>query len=383
MTEKSKQEYYARLSELSNKACDVIEDVFEALGIQFYKGTNYICGPCPVHRGDNQQAWVFYPEGHTVRGVWHCYTRGCHEKGRYLNHLIQGILASNSNEEITPQMATHWLLRFFGLDHIRDVVLPDKFVLDKRRQHTRDHYFNRSQTSYDSKDLITRRQARERIAIPSQYYLGRRYTEEILNRYDVGDYTNRVIVPVYDPQYKFVIGSTSRSIFLQCPKCKLWHHQNTRCPDGSRFGDLVHASKWFNNKFDKANSLYNLWHPETRQALKKNGKAILVEGPGDVWRIEEANIHISLGMYGIELSDTQIMLLYENYVNEIVLLADPDRAGEHALKILIEKIRKEFNYLKGILPNKDPGDLTIPEVHDIQLVDFKGRPVTTLKEYCQ
>ena len=388
----SKQEYYARLSEMTDRACDIIDEMFDSLGIKYFKGRQYICGPCPIHQGNNQQAWVFYPEGHTARGIWHCYTRGCHSKGKNLVNLIQGILNTQNNHEVTFNMAVEWIVKFLGYESIHEIPLPDQFVLDKRRQHTRDYYFSRIQQtdSGGTNSKLTRWQARDKLQLPSQYYVGRGYSKKILDRYDVGEAGNRVVVPVYDIDYKYIIGSTSRSLYPQCNKCHLWHDPKESCPLDKDFGAKVRACKWFNNNFEKSESLYNLWHESTKTAIANRGRLILVEGPGDVWRLEEAGIHNSVALYGVELSDSQIMLLYEHYVNEIAFLIDADSAGKHATELLAERLKKEFNFRWGKLPvgesttsPKDVGEIEAMNISNIQLINYKKRPCMTIKEYSQ
>jgi len=377
-----KATFRARLNELSDRGCDVVDEIFDHFGITYHKGNQYYFGPCPVHNGKNRQAWVFYPHGHTVRGIWHCYSNGCHEKfGRNFINLIQGILTNQHGNKVDFGTTLRWILEFLGFQRIDDIPLPDGFIADRRLQQTRDYYFN-IETNGKQKGL-SRWEAREKINIASPYYLGRGFSEEILDKYDVGDISDRVVVPIYDPDYKFVIGSTSRSLHERCIKCKLWHNPKSKCPSDSNFTELINSSKWFNNNFEKSFSLYNLWHKSTKDAIRNTGRVILVEGPGDVWKLEEAGIHNGLALYGVELSDPQLMLLYENYVTEIVLLTDADDAGQHAIKILKEKLSREFTCYSGRLSAKDVGDTELDGISKIKLYNFKNKEVMSLEEYCK
>ena len=58
-----------------------------------------------------------------------------------------------------------------------------------------------------------------------------------LNKYDVGLCTNpqrpmynRVVAPIYDTEYKTMVGCTGRSIFEACPKCGTYHNPQRDCP---------------------------------------------------------------------------------------------------------------------------------------------------------
>jgi 5S rRNA maturation endonuclease (ribonuclease M5) len=317
-----------------------------------------------------------------VRGYWNCYTKGCHKKhGSNLVGFIKGVLTNQQHKDITSKDAINWLVEFNGFTQLDEIPLPDNFILDRRRQTIRDYYFNGNQDNHSKKKLLNKWQARQKIKVPSQYYLKRGYSKEILERYDVGEAGDRVVVPVYNMEYEGVIGSTSRSIHDQCTQCKLWHSPAEQCPSKKKFGEFIHAAKWFNKNFDKGNSLYNLWHNQTKKAIEKHGRVIIVEGPGDIWKLEEAGIHNCVAMYGVELSDSQTMLLYEHFVHQVALLLDNDKAGKYAIDILQDRLKREFMLFTGDYASKDIGETNSEDINSIQLIDNKSRPYMTLKEF--
>lgn len=60
---------YDLIEELKDMACASIEELLTSLDVDFRQNGKMLCGPCPVHGGDNLSAWNLYPEGDEVRGV--------------------------------------------------------------------------------------------------------------------------------------------------------------------------------------------------------------------------------------------------------------------------------------------------------------------------
>jgi DNA primase len=87
----------------------------------------------------------------------------------------------------------------------------------------------------------------------------------------------------------------------------------------------------------------------------------LVEGPGDVWRLEEAGIQNSVAMFGVNLTDEQAILLECSGAMTVVLAEDNDAAGEIAINELKDQLRG-YN-LKVYKPSaKDVGEMTIADL---------------------
>lgn len=147
---------------------------------------------------------------------------------------------------------------------------------------------------------VVRKSVREKLTIPATYYLKRGYKPDILDKYDVGmcatqgkEMFGRIVVPVYDDNYKYMIGCLGRSIHEKCPKCNKCHSSNRNCPSNPI--EELWASKWKNSKNFKAeNYLYNFWF--SKQHIKESKTVVIVEGQGDVWRLEEAGVNCSVGV---------------------------------------------------------------------------------------
>jgi len=113
-------------------------------------------------------------------------------------------------------------------------------------------------------------------------------------------------------------------------------------------------SKWTNSKgFESRYSLYNLWN--AAQYIKRSNIAIIVEGPADVWRLEEAGIHNSVAIFGVDLSEPQLALLDANCVFKIVVLFDNDEGGIEGRK-RVNKMLKRTHQVLHYCVDTDVGD---------------------------
>jgi DNA primase len=151
------------------------------------------------------------------------------------------------------------------------------------------------------KELVT-----SSLQIPAEYFVSRGFTTEILKKYDVGLCTTpnremymRATAPIYDPTHDYVIGCTGRSIFDSCAICESYHNPIKACPPEK---DRWKHCKWRHNYGFKGEfHLYNYWF--AKEFIRQTGIAIIVEGPADVWRLEEAGIHNAVATFGAHLTE--------------------------------------------------------------------------------
>ena len=187
---------------------------------------------------------------------------------------------------------------------------------------------------------ISRNQIRSSLEIPSKYYIDRGYSSSILKEYDVGLCTrtgapmyNRIVVPIYDENHKYMVGCTARAtVEGQTPK-------------------------WLHSKgFDADSYLYNYW--KAKDYIKESGTVILVEGPGDVWKLEENGIHNSVAMFGTYLSESQKDLLDILGTMSLVVLTDNDEAGKMGAETIFHQCNKTYRiYLPKHSSFNDIGDM--------------------------
>jgi 5S rRNA maturation endonuclease (ribonuclease M5) len=210
---------------------------------------------------------------------------------------------------------------------------------------------------------VPRENIRNHLQIPSPYYIERGYKAETLDCFDVGLCNNpnkenfgRTIVPVYEENGKYMVGCSARSPYNKCDTCGLFHSPTEKCPDTcnrKRFEKWLHTG-------NMASYLYNWWNART--SIRDRGTAILVEGPGDVWRLVESGITNAVAMFGSSLSEEQEILLERSGATRIAVITDNDAAGEMCRTTIKNKLDR-FYKLKFIIPSaKDVGELTIEQV---------------------
>lgn len=329
------------------------EEILDKLNIEYSIVKNRLAMKCPVHGGDDEDKCCIFKSGETSSNNWVCWSNNCHTKyGRDLIGFIRDVLSFRLGKEVD---------RGYVYREFKD-ILSGKMV------------------SYTKKDIVTNAfQVKEKkinkeidrslvvnsLKIPSVYYLNRGYSKEILKEYDIGECLSvgkpmylRATVPVYNDNNKS-IGCTGRSIQPECPKCNYYHYENIPCPSNKM--EKYRHSKWINSEgFFKSSILYNL--SKRKNIICETGTIILVEGPGDVWRLEEAGIHNSVAMFGVFLSESQLDLLLELSITNLVVMTDLDKAGSGVLESVYKKCGRMFNIHRIKPSQKDVGDMPVKDV---------------------
>jgi len=201
--------------------------------------------------------------------------------------------------------------------------------------------------------------------------MGRGYSAAILNKFDVGychdtnrSYFDRVITPFYDDNGEYMVGYTGRNRYALCKQCNLYHNPNVRCPITKQ--DKAGCSKWKHGSgFSVESYLYNFWN--AKQHIENTNVAILVEGPGDVWRIEEAGIYTSLALLGAKLSPGQKYILETSGTIDLIIATDNDEAGNKAARSITNECSALFNIHRLEYPTHDPGKMNVEQVKEALL----------------
>lgn len=361
----------AKLKIISDELCDNIESLFDHFGLDYKTNYKMISMSCPIHGGDNSSALNIYPEGETYRGNWVCRTHNCEKifKSSILG-FIRGIIsnqkynwAKNGDEMCSFVEVIEFATKFLNKD-FKDIKVS-KTSREKQQFANVVNYLNSSVAS--QKSTVTREQIIKSLDIPSQYYLDRNYTKEILTKYDVGlcskigkEMHDRVVVPVYDNDYKYMVGCTGRSIHEKCDKCKAHHNHNTDCPSPENSWKYC---KWKHNlDFKSQNHLYNFWF--AKDHIMQSSTAIIVESPGNVWRLEENNIHNSVAIFGSSLSDRQKILLDSSGAMNLVILTDNDEAGRKAAEQIKLKCQNTYRIFIPTISKNDVGEMNSEEINN-------------------
>jgi len=359
-----------QLKHLSDVLCDDITNLLEALGVDLYKDFGkMIAMSCPVHGGDNESAFNLYHQGEHYRGNWKCRTHKCEEtfKGSIIG-FIRGCISHSKygwqkpgDEMCSFQEALQFATDFTKQD-LKSIKISKK-AKEKNSFINSVRYIKNTNSSILNK--VNRSFIRQNLSIPSEYFVSRGFSSEILQKYDIGECTNpdkemynRAVAPIYDNDHKYMIGCTGRSIFEKCENCKGFHEVSVVCPSKE---EAWKYSKWKHSyKFKSEEHLYNFWF--AKDSIKESSTVILVESPGNVWRLEEAGIHNSVAIFGSSLSDRQKMILDTSGAMTIFTLMDNDDAGIKAENQIINKCEKTYNIKKIPFNYPDIGSMTIAQI---------------------
>ena len=369
-----------QLKHLSDVVCDDIENLLNHLGISSYRMLDkMIIMSCPIHGGDNDSAFNLYHQGDSYRGNWKCRTHQCEEifKSSIIG-FIRGCLShekgwSKSGDEVVSFAEA----LEFAIDFSKSDLANIKVSKKAKEKSSFINAIKNIQPNDRSihVDTIPRSSVVKALSIPSQYFLNRGFSEDVLRKYDVGDcldsnkeMCDRAVVPVYDDSGQNMTGCTGRTFHNKCIKCGGFHKIEANCPSDH---EVWKYCKWRHNKnFKTQESLYNFWF--AKEHIASSHTVILVESPGNVWRLEEAGIHNSVAIFGASLSHKQKMLLDISGAMNIITIMDNDKAGEAAAKNIEEKCCRTYNIKHIKLTANDIAEMSTQDIHQYILPQLKG-----------
>ena len=353
---------YAKLRTLTKLAVQHLDQIYEHFGMKAsYKNEVLVKSVCPIHGGDNNTALNMYYNG-DYKIHYKCRTHQCEEIfGNGFIDFIKGCLSrfeygweKQGDREATFKESVQFLLDLTGNNF--NSLKADSANLEKMKFGGMVNAIN----SIDSKPTgVTRDFYRSKINIPAEYYLERGFSSEVLDEFDVGYCDNpekpmyeRAVVPIYDNDHSYIVGYTGRSVFEKCPKCNNYHNPIRKCH---------HFPKWFHNKgFQKQKWLYNYW--TAKDEIMSTGVAILVESPGNVWRLWEAGIKNAVAIFGTSLNADQKKILDESGALSLICLMDNDEAGKIAAKKIEEQCSRLYRLFFPTFNASDIAELNIDSV---------------------
>ena len=164
---------------------------------------------------------------------------------------------------------------------------------------------------------------------------------------------------------EYLIGCTGRSIFEKCDHCGAYHAATDACPDIEKrwlFPKWKHSSN-----FKSQNSLYNYWY--AKEHIQKLGYVIVVESPGNVWKLEENHIHNSVAIFGSSMSDRQKVILDSSGAMTIIVLTDNDEAGRQAAIQIKDKCAKTYRVFIPSISQADVAEMTSQQIQQ-EIISF-------------
>lgn len=353
ITMKSKSRSYDQyqLKALSDKVCDDIENLLSLFGIDEYRILDkMITMSCPIHGGDNNSAFNLYHQGDTYRGNWKCRTHQCENTFRSsIIGFIRGCLShhkcnwnKNGDNTVSFDEAVNFAIEFTK-HNITDLKLSKKDQ-EKNNFVNTVKYISGSNNESSPKKGVERQAVIKSLQIPSTYFLSRNFLSQTLIKYDVGECNNphkemhnRAVVPVYDLDHKIMVGCSGRTTNDSKPK---WKH---------------------NEGFKAEEHLYNYWY--SKEHIKATRTVIIVESPGNVWRLDEAGIYNSVAIFGSSLKDKQKMLLDISGAMTLVTIMDNDDAGKKAAESIIKKCEKTYICKNININYPDIAEMTVEQIN--------------------
>lgn len=330
---------------LNQQISNNIEDILDEFGIDYSISGSQIRFPCPVHNGKGKNACIYIGENYEPN--WKCYSYNCHNNQSSLVSLCMKLL----NVDYKGLLA--WLEKF----NIKDEPInPNKKFIKSTNLLTA------------KRKVITEIVSHIPKTKDANYYIKRGISKDVLNKFKVGLCNDRnsyfygyIIVPVFHDDGKNIAGIIARNPYDKCLICQGYHNENSVCSPES--------TKWKNSKGFYNNSFfYNLWNAKAK--IKETNKAILVEGPADVWKLYEAGIQNVLGIFGTSLSTDQKIILESLPITKITIFLDPDEPGRNASEILKQYLSR-FYSVETINAEKQPSNCSIDELRKL----FNGNRV--------
>ncbi len=279
-----------------------VEEYLLHLGVvvKSFPGGISFRGPCPVHDGDGNNFEV-RTDGDTVPIHWRCHSHGCHKNPKLkpnLVGLVRGALTGDPDRPASLWDAVKHVGTFLAMGGSHPPARP------------------RSKTQRPNFAFaLTREQVRNRLLIPSPYFVDRGFDAAIVDRLDIGHShkQGRAIVPIYDEGDSTCVGFIARTIR----------------PDDTR-------PRWqFPTNFRSGEWLYN--HAAVRNS--PTPFVLVVEGVPDVLRATEAGVP-AVAAFGVEVSVAQVRKL-ASLNKEVVVAFDNDEAGRSAAVSAVTLLRRE------------------------------------------
>lgn len=315
---------------------------------------------CAHHSGDGNNSTAF--SWRLDYGRWVCFTHHCEQSyGNDVFGLVRGVL------NIKFGAAVKWIEAHLSGVDLNAEVSASEHTARRPRLHIHEPI---------SEERLT-------FLKPDHAYLvGRGFDPTILDTYNVGVWrrigtymNNRVIFPVRDHQ-GFVIGFTGRTLLT------LEEIEEQEKRTGYPVGKWIHGRDYvtFPNKNKQelfiTSVLFNWYRAKKRLGIDK--ELIVVEGPLDGMRLEEAGIQNWVATLGTTFTPIQRSLLVDAGVNKLRcaydsdILSDGRRPGDEGWKRLTEIVGNLMDLERVQLPaGKDPGEMTVDEIH--QIFDYETK----------
>ena len=152
----------------------------------------------------------------------------------------------------------------------------------------------------------------------ADYLQARGISPETTRSWQLGFAGGRLVIPLNDPSGQ-TVGFCGRTTGNQAPK-----YRNSA-------GDLL---------FQRNGLVFGL--DQAAEAIRKQGTALLVEGPLDVIQLHQAGFRNVVACLGTSVSTLQLQLLQRHGMKHLLIVLDGDSAGQAATERLIEQLQPQL-----------------------------------------
>ncbi|MFM2172268.1 MAG: hypothetical protein RLZZ54_195 [Cyanobacteriota bacterium] len=152
----------------------------------------------------------------------------------------------------------------------------------------------------------------------ADYLQTRGISPETARTWQLGFAGGRLTIPLNDPSGQ-TVGFCGRAMGNQVPK-----YRNSS-------GDLL---------FQRNGLVFGL--DQAAEAIRKQGTALLVEGPLDVIQLHQAGFTHAVACLGTSVSELQLQLLRRHGMKHLLIALDGDGAGQAATEKLLEQLQPQL-----------------------------------------
>lgn len=318
------------------------------------RGDGLIQAACPCQQhggdGDNETAWSW----RTDLGKWVCWSHHCEEdRGNDIFGLVSSVLGTNFKK------TTDWVVEQLAAKNVDFDAAVAEPELASRGTALHVH------EPLPEDNLM-------HLKLDPEYLLGRGFDRDVLRRYGVGlwsqPYTymsDRVVFPVRDHE-GHLVGYSGRTV----------HPESFFTDKSIKYAKWLHGRHYHKRpqrgEFFTSSILFNL--DRAKRYLSTASRLILVEGPLDGMKLEEAGIHNWVATLGTNFCAPHRTLLVQYGVTDVYVAYDNDppkgpkqkKAGDEGWKRIERVVGDLINLHRVVLPTgKDCGDLSVEQLQEL------------------
>jgi DNA primase len=309
---------------------------------------------CPFHN-EKSPSFVISPE----RQIWHCF--GCNKGGDIFTFIEEyermdfaeslKILADKANIKLTKTaFLTHQdekKARIYEINHLTSLFYQYLLTKHKSGKNALLYVTEKRRLSLPLiKTYLLGYSPNQPNALTSYLINKKGYTKDELIEAGVATFRNgrlhdffqnRIMFPIQDSRGNIVAFSGRGLTDIQA--------------DGPKYINTKETPVYI-----KGDTLFGLF--QAKDSIKKEGKALLMEGEFDVISSFREGITNAVAVKGTALTENQIRLL-KRYAQKIVFCFDTDKAGTEAQRRSIALITHEGINASVVIPpeGKDPDEL--------------------------